>query len=105
MAELFKSEALKARRMKSMEEVMEEVEVLIDTHFLNEFSVTQSSVFLRKVVREQIAIDINILKKTWRTPNCTPKTMKIIRDPGEPPLCGQEERAHHEEDRHNVLVQ
>ena len=35
-----KSEKLKAVRMNSIAEVLEEVEVLVDTHFFNEFSET-----------------------------------------------------------------
>ena len=36
------------RRTKSIDEVLEEVEVLIDTHFFNEFSESKSSLFLKK---------------------------------------------------------
>ena len=35
-----KKELLKARKLKNIDEVLEEVEVLIDTHFFNEFSKT-----------------------------------------------------------------
>ena len=32
-------------------------------------------------------IDVNLFKKTWRTPNCTPKTMKMLREKQENLLC------------------
>ena len=35
------------RKMKSIEEVKEDVEVVIDTHFFNVFSKTKSSLFLK----------------------------------------------------------
>ena len=37
-----KTEVLRSQRMKSLAEFLEEVEVLIDTHFFNEFSETKS---------------------------------------------------------------
>ena len=40
-----KSGLLRAKMLKSIEEVMEKVEVLIDTHFFNEFYETKSSFF------------------------------------------------------------
>ena len=43
-----KEQMIRARRMRSIEEVLEEAEVLIDAHFFNEFSETKSSVFLKK---------------------------------------------------------
>ena len=46
-----KSEMLNAMKMKSITEVLEEVEVLIDTHFFNEFSETKSSLFLERLSR------------------------------------------------------
>ena len=45
-----KTAILRAKRMKSIADVLEEVEVLIDTHFLNEFSETKSSMFLKKII-------------------------------------------------------
>ena len=48
-----KTHKLKAMRMKSIGDVMEEVEVLIDTHFFNEFSETKSSRFLKKIIANQ----------------------------------------------------
>ena len=62
---------IRAKRAKSIDEVLEEVEVLIDTHFFNEFSETKSSMFLKNVIANQNVIDVRILKKTWRILNCT----------------------------------
>ena len=73
--------------MKSVAEVFEEVEELIDTHFFNEFYETKSSSFLKRVVENQGWIEMRLLKRTWRTLNCTPKTMKIIREIQENLLC------------------
>ena len=41
---------MKGIEMKSIDDVLEEVEVLIDTHFFNEFSETKSSILLKKVI-------------------------------------------------------
>ena len=82
-----KKEVLKARKMKSSDEVLEEVDTVIDTYFFNEFSKTQSSSFLKLVIDNQNVIDTRIFKKTWRTLNCTPKTLKIIREIQENLLC------------------
>ena len=46
MEVLAKSEKLKVTKMKIIEEDLEEVDVLIDTHFFNQFSETKSSLFL-----------------------------------------------------------
>ena len=82
-----KNERLRMMRMKSIDEVLEDVSVLIDTHFFNEFEGTKSSQFLKKVVSNQSSIDMNIFKRTWRTLNCSPKTMKVIRELQENLLC------------------
>ena len=37
MEESQKTQVLRAKRRKSIDEVLEEVDVLIDTHFFNEF--------------------------------------------------------------------
>ena len=78
---------LNALRMKSIADVLEEVEVVVDAHFFNEFSKTKSSVFLKKIITNQSVIDTRLLKKTWRTINCTPKTLKVIREIQENLLC------------------
>ena len=87
MDEVEKGKNLRSKRAKSIGDVLEEVEVLIDTHFFNEFSETKSSLFLKKVISHQNAIDTRLLKKTWRSLNCTPKTMKVIREIQENLLC------------------
>ena len=46
--EIEKRQKPNALRMKSIEEVREEVEVVVDLHFFNEFSKTKSSSFLKK---------------------------------------------------------
>ena len=82
-----KKEVLKARKIKSIDEVLEEVETVIDTYFFNEFSKTQSSSFLKSVIDNRNMIDTRILQETWRTLNCTTKTLKIIREIKEILLC------------------
>ena len=74
-------------KMKSIAEVLEEVRVLIDTHFFDEFSRTKSSICLKRVIENQSVIDVRLFKKTWRSLNCTPKTMKVIREIQENLLC------------------
>ena len=78
---------LQAMRAKSIAEVLEEVEVLIDTHFFDEFSETKSSLFLKKVIANQGSIDVRLFKKVWKSLNCTPKTMKVLREIQENLLC------------------
>ena len=78
---------MKVKRFQSIEEVLEEVEVLIDTHFFNEFYESKSSLFLKRALENQGSIEMRIFKKTWRSLNCSPKTMKIIREVQENLLC------------------
>ena len=87
MDERDKSQILRAKKMKSIAEVLEDVEVVIDMHFFVGFSHTKSSTFLKKVMDNQRWIDMTLLKKTWRSLNCTPKTMKVIREIQENLLC------------------
>ena len=54
---------LGAKKMKSIAEVLEEVEVLIDTHFFNEFYDTKSSIFLKRVLENQGSIEMRLFKK------------------------------------------
>ena len=82
-----KSVVVRVKKAKSIEDVLEEVDVLIATHFFTEFSGTKSSEFLKKVIMHQSAIDMNLFKRTWRTLNCSPKTMKVIREIQENLLC------------------
>ena len=82
-----KDQILRAKRVKSIEDVLDEVDVLIDTHYFNEFRETKSSMFLKKVIENRNVIDTNLFKKTWRSLNCSPKTMKVIREIQENLLC------------------
>ena len=82
-----KNQMLQSKRMKSIEEVLEEVDVVIDSHFFNEFWETKSSMFLKRVIANQSAIDVKLFKRTWRTLNCTPKTLKVIMEIHENLLC------------------
>ena len=72
--------------MKSIE-ALEEVEVLIDTHFLDEFYDKKSSLFLKSVLETQGSIETRLFKRTWRSLNCSPKTMKVIQAIQENLLC------------------
>ena len=87
MDEREKDRIVRAKRAKSIQDVLEEVEVLIDVHFYDEFSATKSSLFLKKIVSNQGSVEISLFKKTWRTLNCSPKTSKIIREIQENLLC------------------
>ena len=71
---------LRARRRKSIDDVLEEVEVLIDSHFFNEFEEIKSSSFVLKVITNKSVIDLNIYKRTRRSPNCTPNKKKAIQE-------------------------
>ena len=64
--------------MKSIQEVLEEIEVVIDMHFFEEFCGTKSSLFLKKVIANQSWIEMSLFKRTWRTLNCSPETMKVV---------------------------
>ena len=68
-------------------DVLYDVEVLNDAYFFNQFSERKSSVFLKKVIANHNMIDVGLLKKTWRTLNCTPKTLKVIREIQENLFC------------------
>ena len=85
MEERERNEVLRRARMESIGEVLE-VEVVIDTHF-NKFSVTKYSLFLKRVFASQNAIDTSLFKKTWRSLNCSPKTIKVMREIQENLLC------------------
>ena len=68
-----KTMKLKAMRMKSIQDVLGEVEVLIDTHFFDEFSKTKSSLFLKKIIANKSTIEVTLLKRAWRTLNRSSK--------------------------------
>ena len=42
---------------------------------------------LEKVIDNQSVIETNLFKKTWRSLNCSPKTLKVIREIQENLLC------------------
>ena len=42
--------------------------------------------FLKKVIAQSV-VDMRLFYKTWRTLNCSPKTMKVIREIQENLLC------------------
>ena len=92
MDESEKTLKLKVMKMKSIQDVLEEVEVLVDTHFFNQFTETKSSMFLKKIIANQSTIEVTLLKRAWKTLNCSPKTMKIIRESRENLLRGGRER-------------
>ena len=73
--------------MNSIDDVLEEVETLIDMHFDNDFSDTKSPMFMKKVISNQSVIDTRLFKRIWRTLNCFPKTLKVIREIQENLLC------------------
>ena len=75
------------KRFLSIKGVLEEVEVLIDTHFFNEITETKSSQFQKKVLANQGVIEVRVFRKTSRSLNCSPKTLKVIREIPENILC------------------
>ena len=64
------SRALKA---KSVADVVEEVEVLIDMHHFNTFLETKGSLFLKRIIANQSTTEMSLLKKVWRTLNSPQK--------------------------------
>ena len=80
MEEQEKNQVLRAKRMESIRGVSEEVEVLIDAYHFNEFAELKSSSFLKKVIENKRTIDVGPFKKTRRTLNCSPLSMKVIRE-------------------------
>ena len=87
MNEREKDRIITVGKAKSIQDVLEEIDTLIDMHFYDEFSATKSSLFLKKIVSNQGSVEISLLKKTWRTLNCSPKTMKVIGEIQENLLC------------------
>ena len=78
---------LRSKKSKSISDVLEEEEVLIDTNFFDEFSGTKYSALLSRFIDKQSPIDTRLFKKEWRTLNCTPKTIKAIQEIQENLLC------------------
>ena len=106
MDETEKNQVLRAQRMKSIADVLEDVEALINTHFFDEFSKAKSSLFLKRITENQKLIDMRLFKRTWRTLNCSPKTMKIIREIQENLLCvGRRKELMTKKGGNTVLVQ
>ena len=60
MDEHEKSMILRVKKSKSVQEVLEEVEVLIDARFFNEFSETKSSWFLKNAIENQNVIEVKL---------------------------------------------
>ena len=54
------------------------MEVPFDAYQFNQFTKTKSSSFLKKVIENQRTIEVGLFKKTSRTLNCSPKTVKVI---------------------------
>ena len=101
-----KDRLIQAKRMESIRDVIEDAEVIIDTHYFNEFSEANSSLFLKKVIAHQNSIDARLLKTTWRTMNGSPKTMKG--DKGKysrTSFALEKDDDCHQEDRFEMLVQ
>ena len=69
MVEREKKDALRAKTLKNVADVIEEVEVLVDHHFFNKFSKTKSSTFLKRVLENQGSIDLRLFRRTWRSLN------------------------------------
>ena len=90
-----KTEMLKAQRKKSIDRVLEEVVVLIDTHLFTEFCGTKSSSSLNWVIKNQGSIEITLFGKTWKTLNRTPRTMKAIMEIRENLPCCEEQTTCH----------
>ena len=84
--------------MKSIEEVLEQVGVLIDTHLFNEFAKTKSSMFLKKVISNQKSIEMNLFKKHGDHEPLPINHESDKGDPGEPPACGEKEGDDHKEE-------
>ena len=71
------NETLRASRTKCIADVLEEVVVLIDVHFFNEFSETKTKRFLKRVLENLNVIIVRNLRRAWRTLNCSP-LLKLI---------------------------
>ena len=64
MEEGEKGLVLRSMKAKSIADVLEEVEVLIDMHHFNAFWETKSSLFLKRIIASHNSIDKNLLKKS-----------------------------------------
>ena len=57
-----KNQVLRTQRMKSIADVLEDVEALINTHFFDEFFKAKSSLFLKRITENQKLIDMRLFK-------------------------------------------
>ena len=55
-----KNQMLQAKNMKSIANVLQEVEAVIDIHFFDEFLKTKASTFLKKAMENQGTIDLTL---------------------------------------------
>ena len=79
MREREKDQILMAKR-KTIEDVLEEVEVVFDMNFKN-FSKTKSSICMKRVIANQSAAETKLLKRTWSTQNFSQDLDVYQRDP------------------------
>ena len=92
LEECEKNDILRAKRMKSISDVLEEVEILIDSHFFNEFS-KKSSTFLKKVLENRNVIDARLFRRDTEDHELHSKdNEKYQRDLRKPPMCWENER-------------
>ena len=85
-----KKDTLDARRINGIDEVLEAVEIVIDTHFFNQFQ--KSPLCFRNMIANQKSIETNILKRTRGSLIRTQKTMKTIREIKDTPLRSKREK-------------
>ena len=78
---------LRYKKARSIEEALEELDVLIEPHFFNEFTETNSSAFLKTVITNHNSNNLNLFKRTWSSINGSPNMMKAIREIQENLLC------------------
>ena len=74
-----KAQLIQAKRTKNIRDVIEDVEVLVDSHFFNMYSETKSSLFLKNVISHQSRIEMMFLKLWW-TLNNSLRTMNVVRE-------------------------
>ena len=103
MGEREKDNSIITKSAKSVADVLEEVELLVDTHFFGEFSETKS--FSEKVIPNQGEMILASLGIRGEHSTAHQDREGHQGDSGESPLCGEEEGAHHKEDGIKVLVQ
>ena len=91
--ELEKRQILGAKGLKNIADVLEEVEILIDTHFFNEFCETKSSLFLKRALENQKYIDMPPPQEDIEDIELYSQDNESYPgDPREPPLHRQEKK-------------